>query len=159
LPLFTGIDRSIKYRTAIPILNRSSKELFKAMDRAFRIYNKAGFRVTEVYCDQEFKHMMDKVSDDLEVEMNYTTTGEHVPEAERNNRTLKERIRAAFHNLPFRAIPKLMLGYLATVCCLQLNFCPAKTGVSAFFTSKTSKSSNWTKYFDLEKTLDKILIG
>jgi hypothetical protein len=29
-----------------------------------------------------------------------------VPEAERNNRTIAERIRAAYHNLPYRVIPK-----------------------------------------------------
>jgi hypothetical protein len=38
--------------------------------------------------------MMDKVSDDLDIEMNYATAGEHVPEMERNNRTIQERIRA-----------------------------------------------------------------
>jgi hypothetical protein len=59
------------------------------MDKAFHIYNKAGFHVTTIHCNQEFKHLMDKISDDLDVEMNYTTTGKHVPEAEQNNWTLK----------------------------------------------------------------------
>ena len=40
--------------------------------------------------------MMNKVSDDLDVVMNYTNASDHVPEAERNNRTIKERIRATF---------------------------------------------------------------
>jgi hypothetical protein len=70
MPLFTGIDRSIKFRIAEPIKNCTSQELYKAMDKAFCIYNKAGFHITTVHCDQEFKHLMDKVSDDLDMEMN-----------------------------------------------------------------------------------------
>ena len=38
--------------------------------------------------------------------MNYTNAQEHVPQAERNNRTIKERIRAALHRLPYKKIPK-----------------------------------------------------
>jgi hypothetical protein len=44
--------------------------------------------------------MMDKVKDNLAVRMNFTNALDHVPEAERNNRTIKERVRAAYHQLP-----------------------------------------------------------
>ncbi|WP_427962016.1 hypothetical protein [Acidithiobacillus sp.] len=64
--------------------------------------------------------------------MNYTTTDEHVPEAERNNRTIAERIRFAYHNLPYKALPKVMLRYLAMVSTKQLNLLPAKGGVSPY---------------------------
>jgi hypothetical protein len=36
---------------------------------------------------------MDRVSNDLDIEMNYATTDEYVPQAEQNNQTIKERIR------------------------------------------------------------------
>ena len=62
--------------------------------------------------------------------MNYTAKGKHVPEAERNNRTIGERIRANYHNLPYKAIPRIMLCYLAMISTSQLNFFPAKGGVS-----------------------------
>ncbi|MGC9213443.1 MAG: hypothetical protein ACP5F2_08285 [Athalassotoga sp.] len=76
--------------------------------------------------------MMDQVKDELDVDMNYTTTDEHVPEAERNNRTIAERIRCAYHNLPYKAISKLMLCYLSMVSTKQLNLFPAKGGVSSY---------------------------
>ncbi len=76
--------------------------------------------------------MMDEVKDELGVDMNYTTTDEHVPEAERNNITIAERIRCTYHNLPYKAIPKLMLRYLAMVATKQLNLFPAKGGVSSY---------------------------
>ncbi|MGC8528515.1 hypothetical protein, partial [Acidiphilium sp.] len=64
--------------------------------------------------------------------MNYTTTDEHVPEAERNNRTIAERIRCAYPNLPYKGISKQMLRYLSMVCTKQLNLFPAKGGVSSY---------------------------
>ena len=60
-------------------------------------YNKAGFTVTRINCDMEFKSIMDDVKNKLNIELNYANAGDHVPEAERNNRTIKERYRAAYH--------------------------------------------------------------
>ena len=65
-----------------------------------------------------------QVRDDLDVVMNYTNASDHVPEAERNNRTIKERIRAAYCRLPYKAIPRVMIRYLAMVCTTKLNFFP-----------------------------------
>jgi hypothetical protein len=44
--------------------------------------------------------MMEKVEDDLDVDMNFTNAQDHVPEAERNKRTIKERIQTAYHRPP-----------------------------------------------------------
>ena len=89
VPMLVGIDTTIRHRFCVPLKNRSNKQLFKALDIAIRPYNKAGYRIKEIHCDQEFKHMMDQVSDEMDIEMNPTTTGEHVHEAERHIRTLK----------------------------------------------------------------------
>ena len=67
---------------------------------------------------------MDQVRDDLDVVMNYTNANDHVPAAEQNNRTIKERIRAAYHRLPYKAIPHMMIHYLAMVCATKLKFFP-----------------------------------
>ena len=53
--------------------------------------------------------MMNKVSDDLDVVMNYTNASDDMPEAEQNNRTMKERIRATFQRLPYKVIPRIMI--------------------------------------------------
>ncbi len=109
MPMLTGIDRSIRYRSLVPLENRTADELYLGLDKVLRRYNDAEHRINSIFCDQEFKPLMDPVKDELGVDMNYTTTDEHVPEAERNNRTIAERIRCAYHNLPYKAIPKLML--------------------------------------------------
>ena len=46
--------------------------------------------------------MMNKASDGLDIVMNYTNASDHVPVVERNNRTIKERIRATLQRYPTR---------------------------------------------------------
>ncbi len=76
---------------------------------------------------------MDDVKDKLGMNMNYTSKDEHVPEAERNNRTIGERVRTTYHRLPYNAVPRIMLTYIAMVCTQQLNLFPAKGGVSSYY--------------------------
>jgi hypothetical protein len=45
---------------------------------------------------------MNEVNATLEIEINYTSKGDHVPEAERYNHTIGERIRTTYHNLPYK---------------------------------------------------------
>jgi hypothetical protein len=116
MPMLTGIVRSIRFRAQIALDNRSEESVYKGIDSIFRLYNNAGFRIKRIHCDQEFRTMMEKVSDEVDIEMNYATASEHVPEAERNNRTIQKRIRATYHNLPYAMIPKVMLRYLAMIC-------------------------------------------
>jgi len=61
--------------------------------------------------------------------MNISNPGHHVPEAEQNNRTIKERIRATFHRLPYKAIPGKIVRYLVMDCTHKLNMFPAKGGI------------------------------
>lgn len=90
--MLTAIDKSIRYRSLVPLVNRTAEELYIAIDKVFRFYNAAGIFIAKTQCDQEFKPLMDQVKDDLDMTMNYTTTGEHETVAERNNRTIGERI-------------------------------------------------------------------
>jgi hypothetical protein len=67
-------------------------EYYRALDQILRHYNLAGFVIRTLHCDGEFCGMMEQVEDDLDVEMNFTNAQDHVPEVERNNKTIKERI-------------------------------------------------------------------
>jgi hypothetical protein len=77
--------------------------------------------------------MIEKVEDNRDVDMNVTNAQDHVPEAERNNRTIKEMIRAAYHRLPYKAIPQIMICYLAMIQANQLNLFPVKGGFSKYY--------------------------
>jgi hypothetical protein len=93
--MLTAIDRTIKFRSLVPMNTRQHEEYYRALDQILWHYNQAGFVIKEIHCDGEFHSVMERVNDDLDVNMNFTKAQDHVPEAERNNQTIKERIRAA----------------------------------------------------------------
>jgi hypothetical protein len=130
MPMMTGIDRSIRFRSLVPQTSRVALELYRALDVILRAYNKRGYQVKSINCDGEFRNLMNEVIDKLDIKMNHTTKGEHVLEAEANNWTIGERIRATYHNLRCKAIPCIILKHLAMVCTHQLNPFPAKGGLS-----------------------------
>jgi hypothetical protein len=68
--------------------------------------------------------------------MNYSNPQEHVPEAERNNSVIKERIRANYHRLPYKRLTRLMVKILVTECAKKLNFFPRKNGISPYFSPR-----------------------
>jgi hypothetical protein len=68
MPMLTGIDRSIRFRALIALDCRSEDSIYKGIDSIFRLFNNAGFRIKRILCDQEFRPLMEKVSDQLEIE-------------------------------------------------------------------------------------------
>jgi hypothetical protein len=135
LPILTSIDNPIKFRASVPLKDRKKEDIYRALDVIFRKYNAAGFAIKVIQTDPEFKPIMDEVKDDLEVTMDYVPTQHHVPEAERNIRTIKERIRSTVHGLPYKTMPKVMLKHCAMLCTNQLNFLPAKNRVSSYYST------------------------
>ena len=116
IPFLTSISKNIMYRTAQPLEDKSPASYRSALDTIFCVYNYAGFNIRTIKADQEFKPLLDEIKDDLNIQMNYASAQEHVPEAERNNRTIKERFRAHYQRLPFHAIPKIMIKALVMEC-------------------------------------------
>ena len=102
----------MKYRSIIHIKYQNEELFFKSLDKILQNYSSAGFEITIVCADNEFKLLTDKVKDDIEFTMNYTNPGYHVPDIDRNNRTVNERYHAKYHRLPFWDIPKVMIRYL-----------------------------------------------
>jgi hypothetical protein len=98
-----------------------------------RPYNSAGFHIKTIHCNGEFRAMMEKVKDNLGVQMNSSNALDHVPEAERNNRTIKERVRAAYHRLPCKVLPRQLIWYLVTTQASKLNLFPAKGGILLYY--------------------------
>ena len=70
--MLTGIDRSIRFRSVVPIDTKTLDDYYEALDIIFHQYNKGGFVIKTIYCDGEYRAMMNKVSDNLDVVMNYT---------------------------------------------------------------------------------------
>jgi hypothetical protein len=124
--MLTAIDRTIKFRSLVPMNTKQHVEYYRALDQILRYYDRAGFVIRTIHCDGEFRGMMEKVKDDLDVDMNFANAQDHVPEAERNNQKIKERIRAAYHRLPYKAIPRILINCLAMIQANKLNLFPVK---------------------------------
>ena len=130
IPMLTGLDKTVKYRALVPLKNKKAKQLYAGLDKILRHYNAAGFTVSKLRCDQEFEKIMENVCDNLDIQLHCPPRGDHVSEAERNNRVIGERIRIAYHRLPYTMIPRVMWQNLAMLCTSQLNYFPVKGGVS-----------------------------
>ena len=126
--MLTAIDKAIKFCSLVPMNTKQDDGYYRALDQILGHYNNAGFVITTIYCDGEYRGMMEKVSNNMDVKMNFTNAQDHVAEAEQNNRTIKERIRAAFHRLPYKAIPRIMIRYLAMNQANSLHFSLRREG-------------------------------
>ena len=133
LLMLTSIDDPIRYRAPVPLNTRTASDIYKALDVILCGRNDADFTVKEVRCDREFRSIMDAVKDDLNITINYPPKGEKDGTAEQNNRTIGERVQAIYHYLPYKMVPKIMLKCLAMVATQQLNYFPAKGGVSPYY--------------------------
>jgi hypothetical protein len=78
-----------------------------------KIYNEAGFKVSTLSCDRENIQLINEIQEEFSISPNYPSSHEHVTEAERKNRVMKEMLRAVFHSLPFKVIAKIMIKGLA----------------------------------------------
>ena len=62
--------------------------------------------------------------------MNCAHPGDHVPEIEKNIRTVKKKYRAQNHRLPFQNIPRFMISYFPFEVVRKLKYFPVKGGLS-----------------------------
>ena len=150
--MMTAIDRSIKFRTTVMVDSKAHEDYFEALDVVLRHYNNADLMIKTIQCDGEFRAMFESVKDELDVNMNYTNAGDHVPEAERNNRTIKERFRVEFNRLPYKALPLLLIKHLAMHVTRCLNYFPAKGGVSKYYSPRMilqQQSLDYNKHFQV----------
>ena len=72
--------------------------------------------------------MMEPIKDNLDIDMDYVPTQEYVKQVERNNRTMKEQIRATYHRLSYKQLPKRALSMLVMESTKKLNFFLQKVG-------------------------------
>ena len=84
IPFLTTISKNIMYRMAHPMLMQMAEAYRSALDEVFHMYNHAGFHITSIQADQEFKPLLNPIKDDLGIQMKYANAQEHVPEAECN---------------------------------------------------------------------------
>ena len=131
--LLTCVDTTITRRGCKAVPNTTKESMFTGVDTFLRLYNKGGFKVTKIHCDNEFIPITNEMMDVMDVQVEATPPGGHEPHSERNNRTIKERMRVAHARMPFKAIPRIMTEQLAETVTEKLNWFPAKNGISEHY--------------------------
>jgi hypothetical protein len=140
LKFLSTISHNIYYGTAQYVSQPIASIYKKFLDEVFSTYKHGGFEITEVHTDNEFHKVMDSYSmtQDPPIHMNYAAAKAHVPRAERNNRTIQERVRATYHRLPYTHLPCILVKYLVTeaarkVIFFQINMVSQNTSAHGCF--------------------------
>ena len=136
MPFLATISKRLKYRTIEWIPSQTIQDYRRALHKVISIYRQGGFKIQTIHSNREFIPVLESMKDEYKFIPNYASAQEHVPEAERNNRVIKERVRAVFHSLPYKAIPRLMIKYLAMEVTKKLNYFPSEGGVSKYFSPR-----------------------
>ena len=126
------INKKVRLCSSVPIKARTANEYTRALRLIIQHYNKGGIQVVLIHCDGEYKSILNPIKDKLDMDMNFSNPGDHVPEADQN-KTIKERIWATSHRLPYKAIPCIMVRSLVMYCIHKLNMFPAKGGISRYY--------------------------
>ena len=97
-----------------------------------------GFGLKETHSDQQFKKACEifRSKHDPPIKFNYANAKEHVPRAERNIRTTKERICSSCHQMPCKHLPKKLVEHLGIGSDRELNYFPAKHGVNKHYSPR-----------------------
>jgi hypothetical protein len=94
------VSKNIFLGTAQYIESKSISRFREALKEIIMLYNKARFKIKEIRSDNEFRPLQEMLLTDFGIGMNFANPQKHVPEAERNNGVIKERVRATYHRFP-----------------------------------------------------------
>ena len=134
------VSRNIDFVTAQYVPSKKYSGYIKQIEMVCNMYGKRGFAVTAILADSEFKHLetsLDKSSGSIKYispnrntvqpTINVTAKNEHVKEAERKIRTVKEGDRSMRFTIPmFRKIPRILVIILVGAVLFWLNCIPTK---------------------------------
>jgi len=129
IPFLVTISRAIKFGTVKLLANQKMVTVLKALLNVYQLCQGRGFKVTVVLIDGEFESLQGDLAE-KGIYMNTTSREEHVPDAERRIRTLKEQTRCTWHTLPFKKMPARLVVEIVYYSNFWLNIFPAKEGIS-----------------------------
>ena len=152
LPFIATISRYIRFGTVEFLRNQKTTTLTEHVKQVNRLYRQRGFRPVYALMDGQFEPLRGDLAD-LGIQLNTVSNDEHVPEIERQIRTLKERTRAIYCTLPFRKIPHRLIIEMLYAANYWLNMFPRKGGISKTMSPRTlltGLTMNYNRHCRLE---------
>jgi hypothetical protein len=126
-PFFHTISRDIGFRTISAVPDRTKPTILRELQAVLRLYQARGLTVCDIHGDHEIECVRDALRP---IALDIVAADSHVGEVERSIRTIKERLRACAHGLPFKRLPKLMIAHMVADVVRCLNQFPRKHGIS-----------------------------
>ena len=131
------VDRKIKNVSVVPLGTAKkvpAKTLWVGLKKVVSQYNTVGIGVSMIHADNEFRAVENLCKkEEIKIEFNFCNPDEHVPDIERENRTLEERFRTEYHRLVFDNLPIQLIRALIARCTFNRNLFVKKEGCSAYF--------------------------
>ena len=129
-------SRSIKFTTVQPTTKQDINSLFDLLTQVFSVYTNGGFRVRHLFADNQFEPLRQRLRV-VGVHLNTPAASEHVPDAEREIRTLKEHVRGVIGNTPYVRFPPKMVVECVVGCTMWKNSFPPRDGVHKVLSPRT----------------------
>ncbi|KAG7356172.1 enoyl-CoA hydratase [Nitzschia inconspicua] len=116
-------SRDLRFRTVVTLANRQLPNVRDHLQATLRLYHSRGFRISAIYADPEFEGLRHWFP-----QLETCGADDHIGDVERSIRTIKDRVRSTYRMLPFRQIPRIILGHLVHNAVFWLNSFPSGTG-------------------------------
>eukprot|EP00934_Nitzschia_sp_Nitz4_P002894 Nitzschia sp. Nitz4//scaffold489_size5144//2753//5083//NITZ4_009231-RA/size5144-processed-gene-0.2-mRNA-1//1//CDS//3329552900//2884//frame0 len=136
ITMLITVSRNIKFHTISVVNNKRTSTLLGQFRQLNKVYKRAGFRCCAALMDGAFESLRDGLAT-MGIVLNTTSRDEHVGEAERAIRTVKERMRAIYNTLPFRRIPTRLVIEAAKASVFWINALPNRNGLSKTLSPRT----------------------
>jgi hypothetical protein len=81
----TTVSKNIFYWTLQYVESKSISHFREALKEIIMLYNKARFKIKEIWSNIEFRPLQEALLTNFGIGMNFANSQEHVPKAERNN--------------------------------------------------------------------------
>ena len=98
IPFFLTLSKDLNVRMVCDVPDRKSKSYISALSAMMSQYASRGLIVTDIKADNEFSFIDGQFEN---INVSIVAADAHVPEIEREIRTIKESIRCIVHGLPF----------------------------------------------------------
>jgi hypothetical protein len=105
-----SMSRNIRFISCRPLADRTKSNIVDCLD-----------------ADGEYNCVRHYFKD---VKVSICPADSHVPEAERSIRTIKETVRATIHGMPYKRLPRVMVGELVSFAARTYNILPSGDGIS-----------------------------
>lgn len=90
----------IQYQTVQYVKNQTAASTYiDVLGQVSWIYGARGFKNIKIHCDNKFLPLIEPLEQEFDVVINFANPREHVPEAQRNDWVIKQRVQALYHCL------------------------------------------------------------